>query len=98
MGGAIAVHVAAKLSIPSLIGLAVIDVVEGKKAISTQITQLFFRWSYLLYYVWAGTAMDSLAVGANQSFLSNRPSSFKSLQHAIEWRSVLDSSIQKKSL
>ena len=30
MGGAIAVHVAAKLTIPSLIGLAVIDVVEGK--------------------------------------------------------------------
>ena len=29
MGGAIAVHVAAKLSIPTLVGLAVIDVVEG---------------------------------------------------------------------
>jgi protein phosphatase methylesterase 1 len=58
MGGAIAVHVAAKLTIPSLIGLAVIDVVEG-------------------------TAMDSL--GANHAFLSNRPSSFRSLEHAIEW-------------
>ena len=33
-----------------------------------------------------GTAMDSL--GANQVFLSNRPSSFKSLEHAIEWRYI----------
>ena len=105
MGGAIAVHVAAKLSIPSLIGLAVIDVVEGKKEqfhIHTDHSVVFpmvLSTIIIIMCVYtAGTAMDSLAVGANQSFLSNRPSSFKSLQHAIEWRSVLDSSIQKNSL
>ena len=32
--------------------------------------------------------MDSL--GANHAFLSNRPSSFRSLEHAIEWRLVVN--------
>ncbi|PSN37996.1 Protein phosphatase methylesterase 1 [Blattella germanica] len=58
MGGAIAVHTACANYIPSLIGLAVIDVVEG-------------------------TALDALA--SMQSFLRGRPSSFTSLEHAIEW-------------
>ncbi|XP_069129081.1 protein phosphatase methylesterase 1-like [Argopecten irradians] len=58
MGGAIAVHTAERNLIPSLIGLVVIDVVEG-------------------------TAMDSL--NSMQSFLRGRPSTFKSLEHAIEW-------------
>ncbi|XP_060074167.1 protein phosphatase methylesterase 1-like isoform X2 [Ylistrum balloti] len=58
MGGAIAVHTAERKLIPSIIGLVVIDVVEG-------------------------TAMESL--NSMQSFLRGRPSTFKSLEHAIEW-------------
>ena len=61
MGGAIAVHTAHQKLIPSLIGLAVIDVVEG-------------------------TALEAL--NSMQSFLKGRPLSFRSLEHAIEWRSV----------
>lgn len=59
MGGAISVHIAKNLLIPSLIGLTVIDVVEG-------------------------TAMDALT--SMQSFLRSRPTSFKTIQQAIEWR------------
>lgn len=58
MGGAVAVHAAYKGVIPNLIGLIVIDVVEG-------------------------TAMEALQ--NMQSFLRGRPSSFKSLEYAIEW-------------
>ncbi|XP_075544254.1 protein phosphatase methylesterase 1 isoform X2 [Dermacentor variabilis] len=58
MGGAVAVHAAYKGVIPNLIGLIVIDVVEG-------------------------TALEALQ--NMQSFLRGRPSSFKSLEYAIEW-------------
>uniref|UniRef100_A0A915JTR2 protein phosphatase methylesterase-1 n=1 Tax=Romanomermis culicivorax TaxID=13658 RepID=A0A915JTR2_ROMCU len=58
MGGAIAVHVASRNKIDSLIGLAVIDVVEG-------------------------SAMDAL--NSMQSFLRARPTSFLSIDKAIEW-------------
>ncbi|GAB6022521.1 hypothetical protein CHUAL_006628 [Chamberlinius hualienensis] len=58
MGGAIAVHTAHQNLIPSLIGLVVIDVVEG-------------------------TALDALI--SMQSFLRSRPSSFSSIENAIEW-------------
>ena len=80
MGGAIAVHVAAKLSIPTLVGLAVIDVVEGTVPQSlTPFIIILFSYSHT-----TGTAMDSLA--AMHSFLTSRPSTFPSLQNAIEWR------------
>ena len=80
MGGAIAVHVAAKLTIPTLVGLAVIDVVEGTVPQSlTPFIIILFRYSLT-----TGTAMDSLAT--MHSFLTNRPSTFPSLQNAIEWR------------
>lgn len=58
MGGAICVHVANMDVISSLIGVVVIDVVEG-------------------------TALEALA--SMQSFLRSRPSTFKSIQHAVEW-------------
>ncbi|XP_072143843.1 protein phosphatase methylesterase 1 isoform X1 [Dermacentor andersoni] len=58
MGGAVAVHATYKGVIPNLIGLIVIDVVEG-------------------------TALEALQ--NMQSFLRGRPSSFKSLEYAIEW-------------
>jgi protein phosphatase methylesterase 1 len=58
MGGAIAVRLAAAGLIKSLVGLAVIDVVEG-------------------------TALQSLS--GMQSFLRGRPTSFRSLDQAIEW-------------
>lgn len=58
MGGAICVHVANMEVISSLIGIVVIDVVEG-------------------------TALEALA--SMQSFLRSRPSTFKSIQHAVEW-------------
>uniref|UniRef100_A0A182XLB2 Protein phosphatase methylesterase 1 n=1 Tax=Anopheles quadriannulatus TaxID=34691 RepID=A0A182XLB2_ANOQN len=58
MGGAICVHAANSFVLPTLIGVVVIDVVEG-------------------------TALEALA--SMQSFLRSRPSTFKSIQHAIEW-------------
>lgn len=58
MGGAICVHVANMEVISSLIGIVVIDVVEG-------------------------TALEALA--SMQSFLRSRPTTFKSIQHAVEW-------------
>lgn len=58
MGGAIAVHIGVQELIPTLKGVAVIDVVEG-------------------------TALDALSSMGN--FIRSRPSSFKSLETAIEW-------------
>lgn len=59
MGGAIAAHLVHLNLVANLIGLTVIDVVEG-------------------------TAMEALA--SMQSFLRSRPSYFKSIPQAIEWR------------
>jgi protein phosphatase methylesterase 1 len=58
MGGAIAVHIADLNLLPHLVGIIVIDVVEG-------------------------TALESLQ--SMQSYLRSRPTSFKSIQNAIEW-------------
>ncbi|CAG2181969.1 unnamed protein product, partial [Oppiella nova] len=60
MGGAIAVHCCATLHelMPRIVGLIVVDVVEG-------------------------TALDALH--SMQSFLRSRPSSFPTLENAIEW-------------
>lgn len=58
MGGAIAVHIAHMKLLPSLLGIVVIDVVEG-------------------------TALEALQ--SMQSFLRSRPTTFKSIQNAIEW-------------
>ncbi|XP_055546979.1 protein phosphatase methylesterase 1 [Wyeomyia smithii] len=58
MGGAICVHLANMNIVSALIGVVVIDVVEG-------------------------TALEALA--SMQSFLRSRPSTFKSIQHAVEW-------------
>ena len=46
MGGAIAVRVAAEQTIPSLIGLAVIDVVEGRciHVLPTQFSRVDVWW------------------------------------------------------
>ena len=45
MGGAIAVHIAVKELIP-LVGLAVIDVVEGNGFIYTIFQNCIFSWAY----------------------------------------------------
>ena len=76
MGGAIATRAAAKEVIKSLIGLVIIDVVEGGH----------YNLSCLLIDMHhdVGTAMDSL--GSMQSYLRSRPKSFMSLETAIEWR------------
>ncbi|ESO07941.1 hypothetical protein HELRODRAFT_75640, partial [Helobdella robusta] len=58
MGGAIAVHVAYKQTVSYLVGLIVIDVVEG-------------------------TAMEALS--GMQTFLRNRPSTFDSIESAVEY-------------
>ena len=101
MGGAIAVRVAAAGVVPLLVGLVVIDVVEGKctprchKVYSRKRVTFshpfktkprpFFLILYLLHAcLISGTAIDSL--GSMHSFLRGRPSSFKSVEHAIEWR------------
>ena len=39
-----------------------------------------------LKYIYIGTALEALT--SMQSFLRGRPSTFKSLENAIEWRSV----------
>lgn len=75
MGGAIAVHTAHHNLVPSLIGLVVIDVVEGES-----------RWLShdCVWHCWyIGTAMEALS--SMQSFLRSRPPGFKSLEHAIEY-------------
>uniref|UniRef100_A0A8C2ZZ15 Protein phosphatase methylesterase 1 n=1 Tax=Cyclopterus lumpus TaxID=8103 RepID=A0A8C2ZZ15_CYCLU len=58
VGGAIAVHTASNMVLPTATGLVVIDVVEGS----------------------ATEALHSI-----QNFLKERPKSFKSMDHAIEW-------------
>lgn len=58
MGGAVAVHAAFRRLLPSLVGIVVIDVVEG-------------------------SAMEAL--NHMRLFLKSRPSSFASLEKAIEW-------------
>lgn len=58
MGGAIAINIAHMNLLPTLMGMVVIDVVEG-------------------------TAIEALQ--SMQSFLRSRPTTFKSIQTAIEW-------------
>lgn len=48
MGGAIAVHTAIRHLVPSLIGLIVIDVVEGKCAVKLKALALDYQLSRLL--------------------------------------------------
>ena len=89
MGGAIAVHVAVQKLLPSLAGLAVIDVVEGKepkvpsKIIIFLIKTGIHMKTKIHLIPMPGTAMEALS--SMQSFLRGRPSSFQSLEQGIEW-------------
>ena len=47
MGGAIAVHVGVQGLLPTLIGLAVIDVVEGKQILSFSLPSFFLSFFFL---------------------------------------------------
>ena len=77
MGGAIAVHTASLKLIPFLVGLVVIDVVEGGKCICVYL-------STLIIWLFVGSAMSALS--SMQGVLGDRPKSFESLEKAIEWR------------
>lgn len=87
VGGAIAVHTASNMLLPTTVGLVAIDVVEGEQGPEkhneaqfsartlTEVTRVFFS---------LGSAMEALH--SIQNFLKGRPKSFKSVDHAIEWR------------
>ena len=77
MGGAIATRAAASDGVKTLVGLAVIDVVEGE-------VQIFNLKEVNDIPIIIGTAMESLS--SMQSYLKGRPKSFKSLETAVEWR------------
>lgn len=81
MGGAVAVHVAHNQLIPTLIGLAVIDVVEGEAFIV--LTKILSQSCMILGCILTGTALEALS--SMQSFLHSRPPGFKSLEQAIEY-------------
>lgn len=84
VGGAIAVHTASNVLLPTTVGLVAIDVVEGKKAPEEAVRQLS-RWRALeVSPACVGSAMEALH--SIQNFLKGRPKSFKSMDHAIEWR------------
>ena len=83
MGGAVAVHLAYRSLIP-LLGLVVIDVVEGlQKPIITHIIHHIMSIIFNEAYFSTGTALDALQ--SMQSFLRGRPASFGSIENAIEW-------------
>lgn len=88
VGGAIAVHTTSNMLLPSTVGLVAIDVVEGKDVFlkaSLDILIYIIIYIYFSYsFVPAGSAMDALH--SIQNFLKGRPKSFKSMDHAIEWR------------
>ncbi len=85
MGGAIAVHAAGMERIDALVGLCVIDVVEGLCTVANERVEdhrdKFNQPSLISIYL--GTAMDALS--SMQSFLRGRPDRFRSLELAIEW-------------
>lgn len=77
MGGALAVHAATRNYFPSLIGLTVIDVVEGKN---------FYRlidYEVATFDLFLGSAMEALQ--SMQNVLRSRPEKFLSQEQAIEW-------------
>lgn len=80
MGGAIAVHTASLKLIPSLVGLVVIDVVEGGEMLYA----VGWHVNTTCLFLYVGSAMNALS--SMQNFLRGRPQSFESLERAIEWR------------
>lgn len=85
VGGAIAVHAASSTVLPTTVGLVAIDVVEGEPEEQTA-SQLSARALTEVTRVSSslGSAMEALH--SIQNFLKGRPKSFKSVDHAIEWR------------
>ena len=77
MGGAVAAHTVFLNRIPSVVGLVLIDVVEGAGCLCKPINVVH-------HSICAGSAMNALS--SMQSFLRSRPQSFESIENAIEWR------------
>ncbi|KAG8005935.1 Protein phosphatase methylesterase 1, partial [Nibea albiflora] len=85
VGGAIAVHTASNMLLPTTVGLVAIDVVEGKGVVVDFIIVICLC-SQTLHWSSSspvGSAMEALH--SIQNFLKGRPKSFKSMDHAIEW-------------
>lgn len=82
MGGALAVHIAAKKVLPSLAGLVVVDVVEVglNTYISFMMLKYLFMWT-VSCIKFQGTAMASLI--HMQKILSNRMQHFSSIEKAV---------------
>lgn len=87
VGGAIAVHTASNMLLPTTVGLVAIDVVEGEQVLEKQTeARLSARTltEVTRFFSSLGSAMEALH--SIQNFLKGRPKSFKSVDHAIEWR------------
>lgn len=85
VGGAIAVHTASNMLLPTTVGLVAIDVVEGDWVLEKHPEAVALRTHTEVFY-FLGSAMEALH--SIQNFLKGRPKSFKSVDHAIEWRFV----------
>jgi acyl dehydratase len=85
LGGALAVRVAHKKLVPSLIGMVVIDVVEGNTLLNVFYDTL--PWKQVVYHLdvvtVTGTALEALS--SMQCLLRSRPKIFKSFEQAAEW-------------
>lgn len=87
VGGAIAVHTASHMLLPSTVGLVAIDVVEGDWMHGKHSDERLLAWALtevMGVFFSLGSAMEALH--SIQNFLKGRPKSFKSVDHAIEWR------------
>lgn len=88
VGGAIAVHAASNMLLPSTVGLVAIDVVEGESSLFLKVCHVHEYLPHSSSFPAAGSATEALH--NMQTFLKARPKSFKSMDHAIEWRRVLE--------
>lgn len=101
MGGAVAIHVAAERVLPSLVGIVVVDVVEGTHSLISQhcllnkaVYDVPYQVSVRCRQIHVRIACLFLNVlgtaleglSVMQSFLKGRPKSFSSMEKAIEWR------------
>lgn len=77
MGGSVVVDVTSRKRLKNVVGVCVLDVVEGKY-IDVNIS----KQSILIS--WQGSAMDALS--SMTSILNTRPQQFKNIEQAVQWR------------
>ena len=81
MGGALAVHTAELNYVNNLIGLVVIDVVEGWLFFNCLISN---NLQLRIFFISEGSALEALS--SMQTFLHGRPKQFNSIEQAIEYK------------